>query len=198
MRLIGMTGRKRSGKDTVGAYLRMEHGFAQESFAKPLKEAVRYIYGWGHEHLDGSLKEVVDPYWQTTPRAVLQFLGTEIGRQLDANIWVKSLQRRLESIQTGSGGPTSFVITDVRFPNEAAAIKSWGGFVVDVVRPQAPEALADGRDSDHPSETALDLYADWDGVIINDGTIEQLRDQVTKLVDRFLHVLAMREREEVS
>jgi len=176
MRLIGMTGRKRSGKDTVGAYLRMEHGFAQESFAKPLKEAVRYIYGWGHEHLDGSLKEVVDPYWQTTPRAVLQFLGTEIGRQLDPNIWVKSLQRRLESYYTGAGGPFSFVITDVRFPNEAEVVKALGGEIWRITRP----ALGERTDL-HASETGMDLYI-ADREILNTGSIKDIHEQVDILL----------------
>lgn len=172
MRIIGMTGRKRSGKDTVGAYLRMKHSFAQESFAKPLKEAVRYIYGWGHEHLDGSLKEVVDPYWQTTPRAVLQSFGTEIGRQLDQNLWVKSLQRRLESFQTGSGGPTSFVITDVRFPNEAEVVKSLGGEIWRITRPALGE-----RTDHHASEIGMDAYV-ADREILNTGSIKEIHDQV--------------------
>lgn len=167
MRLIGMTGRKRSGKDTVGAYLRMEHNFAQESFAKPLKEAVRYIYGWGHEHVDGALKEVVDPYWQTTPRAVLQYLGTEIGRQLDENIWVKSLQKRLEAFPAGS-----VVITDVRFPNEADVVKALGGEIWRIIRP----ALGDRTDL-HASEIGMDNYV-ADREILNTGSIKDIHDQV--------------------
>jgi hypothetical protein len=176
MRIIGMTGRKRSGKDTVGAYLRMKHSFAQESFAKPLKEAVRYIYGWGHEHLDGSLKEVVDPYWQTTPRAVLQSFGTEIGRQLDQNLWVKSLQRRLESFQTEPSGPFSFVITDVRFPNEADVVKALGGEIWRVIRPSLGE-----RTDLHASETSMDDYV-VDREIVNNGSIADLHNQVDVLL----------------
>lgn len=176
MRLIGMTGRKRSGKDTVGAYLRMEHGFAVESFACPLKEAVRYIYGWDHRHVDGDLKEVFDPYWQTTPRAVLQTFGTEIGRQLDPEVWVKSLKRRLESHQAGPGGPFSFVITDVRFPNEADVVKALGGEIWRVVRP----ALGERTDL-HASETGMDDYV-VDRELVNSGSIADLHDQVDVLL----------------
>jgi len=199
--IIGFGHKRRSGKDTCGEFAAeylIKHRnipFTQiDWFARSLKAACIAAFDFNEDQMWGPSKLVVDPYWGFTPAFALQKTGTEAMRHtFGDDFWVKTLKRRVLASRD-----TCFVITDVRFPNEAAAIKSWGGFVVDVVRPQAPEALADGRDSDHPSETALDLYADWDGVIINDGTIEQLRDQVTKLVDRFLHVLAMREREEVS
>ena len=68
---------------------------------------------------------------------------------------------------------SQWLITDTRFPNEADAIKERGGIVVRVDR-----GLSTG---DHPSETALDDY-EFDYVIPNTGTIEELIEEVVKFV----------------
>ena len=69
-----------------------------------------------------------------------------------------------------------WVITDVRFPDEAQAIKDWGGVLWRVDRP----GLVGG--DGHASETAMDDYRGWDEVIVNDGTIAELRAKVGRLL----------------
>jgi len=195
--IVGFGHKRYSGKDTCAkiaqAYLyKLERSSTRTWFAEALKAAAMEAFDFTEEQVYGGHKGVIDSRWGFTPGWALQRMGTEGFRDVFGfDFWIHRLKMYVDKVDE------HVLIADVRFPNEAAAIKSWGGFVVNVVRPvfDGPD---DGRDSNHPSETALDLYADWDGVIINDGTIEQLRDQVTKLVDRFLHVLAMREREEVS
>lgn len=179
MRIIGLAGRKRSGKDTVGKHICAEYGFMVESFARPLKESIRVIYGWTSDHTDGELKEVTCPYWQVTPRAVMQQLGTEIGRQLDRDLWRKSLERRLMNVmqhEDENSIPVGVVITDVRFPNEADGIRDLGGEVWRVVRPSL------GQQTDfHPSETSLDRYR-FDNEVVNDGSLEDLYAKVRVLL----------------
>jgi hypothetical protein len=68
----------------------------------------------------------------------------------------------------------NWVITDVRFPNEAEAIKKRGGKVISVVRPGHMDT------GNHPSETALDGY-NFDYVMYNDGSLESLKN-LTKLI----------------
>lgn len=167
IKLIGISGRKRSGKDTIGSFLEREHGFTIDYFAKPLKTAVRDIFHWTKEHTDGDLKEVVDPFWGLSPRVVMQRFGTEVGRQIDADVWAKSLQLRM---QQGLGsGHVKYVVTDLRFPNEMAMLRGLGGVVWRVNRP----SLGEPGDL-HPSETALDYVTDWDAIIVNDGSFEDL------------------------
>lgn len=79
----------------------------------------------------------------------------------------------------------NWIITDVRFPNEVKAIKDRGGIVIRVDR-YTGNILIDNdthaiTDWQHPSETVLDTYEDWDYVIYNDGTIEDLIEKVRKL-----------------
>lgn len=174
LKLIGLSGRKRSGKDTIGSFLEREHGFTIDYFAKPLKAAVRDVFHWTKAHTDGDLKEVVDPFWGLSPRVVMQRFGTEVGRQIDGEVWAKSLQLRVQ--QGLDSGHVKYAITDVRFPNEAELIKKLGGQAWRVERPSLGPAV-----DRHPSETSLDDYA-FDHVIVNDGSLDDLYNRVAGLL----------------
>ena len=78
-----------------------------------------------------------------TPRKLLQLLGTECGRDIiHPNIWVNALfadyklskPLGLEGHDWSEGNLPKWIITDVRFPNEAQAIKDRGGIVIRVNR----------------------------------------------------------------
>lgn len=130
-----------------------------------------------------------------TPRLMLQLLGTEAGREIiHPNIWVNALfadyvedagytykakvtennelKVLTKPVKFNNGFP-KWIITDVRFPNEAKAIVDRGGILIKVVRPET-DHLA-GR---HESETALDNYVGWDAVIHNDSDIDNLIENV--------------------
>jgi hypothetical protein len=174
--IIGVGYKARVGKDTIGDYLEDRHGWYRTSFAASLKEATKCIYGWTDEHVYGSLKEVKDPFWDITPREVLQKLGTEaIRTHMREDIWVKSVQRRI-----AEAPDANWIITDVRFPNEVEAIKSWNGFAVKVSR-SFPDAIST---SGHISERILDDYKRWDDTIENNGSFENLFMAVDKMVER--------------
>jgi hypothetical protein len=130
--LVGFVGRKWSGKDT-GASGLVEVGYANVKFAGGLKVMLAALLEYQgvdrvtvERMLEGDLKETPTPYLGgRTPRHAMQTLGTEWGRELIADdIWV---QIGLNKAKTGKS-----VITDVRFPNEAAAIKEAGGVVIGI------------------------------------------------------------------
>jgi hypothetical protein len=66
------------------------------------------------------------------------------------------------------------IISDLRFPNEVARIKSLGGLCVKIHKPDVPY-----RDS--PADNALEDYTGWDKVIINDGSLNDLHKQIEAL-----------------
>lgn len=70
----------------------------------------------------------------------------------------------------------NWIITDVRFPNEAQAIKDRGGIMIRIERPGV-ESHCGGQ---HPSETALDNY-NFDYVIENEGSIDELIQKIKQL-----------------
>jgi hypothetical protein len=84
--------------------------------------------------------------------------------------------------------PEIAIITDVRFPNEAAYVKENGGYTVDVVRrlEDGTQYLDPGRDPKHPSETALDDYT-FDYVIsVRDGDLVSLKAKALAVLTNIL------------
>ncbi|MER8116306.1 hypothetical protein [Streptomyces sp. NPDC094031] len=180
MPLIGLAGAARSGKDTAAQAL-LDAGWTRRAFADKVR-AMLYamdpilsepLYATGVT----SLRYEVDQYgWEDVKekypevRGYHQRLATEGGREnLGEDVWVDALFRG-----HAAWGPT--VITDVRFPNEANAIRAHGGLVVAIQRP----GLEPIREAGHISENALAGYL-FDEVILNDGTTGQLYDRVMQL-----------------
>lgn len=187
---------------------------------------------------------------QMTPRLLLQLLGTECGRDiLHPNIWVNALMsdykpvaHKIPNSEEGAiydsynsamdKDPNfeniypNWVITDMRFPNEADAVKQRGGLAIRINRKVGKEVfpsenwgsnrveiqkgkileVGEGeyliksdcgremwvyvdevefvRKQEHPSETGLDHYEDWDYIIDNDGSIEDLVESIREILQK--------------
>ena len=202
--IIGVCGFIGSGKDTIADYLVNVHGFRRESFANTLKDAVAAVFGWDRVLLEGRTKEArewreqVDPWWaerlnmpNLTPRWVLQYWGTEVCRHgFHDDIWIASVENKLRKSKD------NIVISDCRFPNEIASIKSAGGVVLRVVRGPEPDwydiALRHNQGSEqaniqlmnlkiHASETAW-VGTNFDHVLDNNSTLDSLFKQVEIVV----------------
>lgn len=181
-RIIGVLGKKRHGKDTFAARLVAEYGFTQLAFADKLREAalaIDPIVGWPRwSDVPYRLSDIIHSHgWEGVKgseyadevRRILQRVGIT-ARELDPDIWVRPVLREAERTL----GPV--VVTDVRFPNEVAAIEHRGGRTVRIVNPRV--APTDG--ADHISETALDLYTPRH-VVMNSGTIEDLHKHADRI-----------------
>lgn len=113
-----------------------------------------------------------------TPRLLMQLLGTECGRDIiHPNIWVNSLMSEYKN------NYSNWVISDLRFPNEMKAVKDRGGITIRINRNNEDDSVYDwgNPNTDHESETALD-NAEFDYVIDNNGTIEDLVEQVKQIL----------------
>lgn len=119
-----------------------------------------------------------------SPRFVLQLWGTEYRRKSKYGFdsyWLDQVRALVDA-----QGAKSFVITDVRFRNEANFVESLGGMLVRVRRPllearEAAERKANGRAA-HPSETEL-LARKVDVELFNEeGQFAQLRLDVLAVV----------------
>jgi hypothetical protein len=201
--IIGICGFIGSGKDTIADYLVNFHEFRRESFANSLKDAVAQVFNWDRTMLEGRTKaarewrEQVDPWWANrlgmpnlTPRWILQYWGTEVCRRaFHDDIWIASLENKLRNSQD------DVVISDCRFPNEIKSIKNAGGIVIRVVRGPEPEwydlAIESNRSSFNHMKTAYpDVHAsetawvgtEFDAVLDNNSTIDELYNQVKNLV----------------
>lgn len=151
--IIGLTGPKGSGKDTVASLLRTHAGFYACAFADALREEVCDAWRFEPVYLirpetkehpltaltlrkcqsDSFVARMVldhtargatlDLDAPRSPRQILQWWGTEYRRQQDPDYWTSMLERRVERLLT-SGNQTRLVVTDCRFGNEVAMLRA--------------------------------------------------------------------------
>lgn len=151
-KVIGLKGKIGAGKSTAAKYF-IERGYKLIKFADPIKNMIRALRLW-EERIDGSLKDVpCDLLSGITPRIAMQTLG-DWGRGIHPNFWVNFWHQ--EVIKT-----PLVVVDDCRFANEAEAIYTLGGAIIEIRRPAFPGAV-----DAHISEVQ-----DWraDMRVLNDG-----------------------------
>ena len=138
--IIGLTGRKRHGKSFFCDYVKerlISDGRSVEciNFKDPLL-ALALSIGW-----DGKKDE--------KGRLLLQRLGTDVVREcIDTNYWVKRWSERVAACHT-----LVVLVDDVRFQNEAEAIKNFNSILVRVITPDQ-----DGEIDNHPSEAGINPF----------------------------------------
>lgn len=189
MKVIGIGGQLGSGKDTLSDYL-----------AKRLNERVTFDYSVRHWRRIGfahAVKKVfMDSFdvswdfiekWKRIPepppgfdknvRQSLQFIGDGF-RQIRSNIW----------IEMGFREDVPKIISDVRYLNEATAIREHGGLNVLVWR------AGHENDDPNPSEAQIKPTVDWfvkarfDGDVraLQQGTVDDNIPAHVKLFDFFI------------
>ena len=190
MRSIGLIGKMGSGKSTAADALR-SLGYIPLSFAAPLKEMVidadpLVTYG-EHFGVPIHLSDLLDAGYTFEEckreypevRRSLQRIGQGI-RRIDPDYWVRNLLAR--AVECPPSVP--IVVTDVRYPNEADALRK-NGFTLVRVKRQLTTTKGLTNDETramlHESETALDRYA-VDVTIRNDGSLIDLHAAVLDLV----------------
>lgn len=165
MRLLGLTGKAGSGKDTAAIALR-SLGFVRVAFADPIRDMLRAL-GVSEEHMSGPAKEMPVPHLGLSYRRLAQTLGTEWGRTLDPDFWIRVARERI-ACQLGH---SPVVVTDVRFDNEARLIREMGGALLQIERPGIPAVAA------HVSEAGVDpefVHA----VVFNDTALDQFERRI--------------------
>ena len=187
MILIGIAGPAGCGKDTVGEILKQKYNFKVISFAAPLKMIVCNLLGFGPEKWeDREWRETPNDIWDCSPRHMAQTLGTEWGRRtIKESIWLDLAFSNLNE------ETPNVAVTDVRFENEAIAIRSLqpGGHILHVHRTfqDAPGAEINRK---HPSEQGVGNPSIEDFHINNFGTTADLEEQIYQVVARIRSLLS--------
>ena len=101
--------------------------------------------GLSSEEIDGDLKErPCALFGGKTPRQAMQWLGTEWGRELvNPSLWIDAWK-----VAVDREPDRLIVVDDVRFSNEAQAIRERGGIVVKIERPGAVSESGSGHISE--------------------------------------------------
>jgi hypothetical protein len=175
--IIGFHGKAEAGKSTAAEHLVRHWGFHLEKMAGPLKDMLR-VLGLTDEHIEGRFKEKpCHLIGGKTPRQAMLWLGTEWGRDMiHPDLWTDAWNRRIDLIDTRL---RDIVCDDVRFPNEAAAIRKAGGKIVVIHRREHRLAI------DHESERHK-IEGDFD--IVNTGKLHEYHDTIDRLMEKLLAV----------
>ena len=169
--IIGLIGNKRVGKDTFADYLVEKYNFRKIAFADPIKNGVKILFDLSDEQLNGNLKEVIDKRWNRTPRQILQEIGTDYCRKnYGEDIWIKRMKYELSKSKD-----TNIVISDIRFPNEAEAVREMGGYLIKIIRNNIE--ISDK----HISEQLIETIS-FNNSIKNDGTFQEYKNKIDKLI----------------
>lgn len=159
---------------------------------KPGKQRSRFVL---YSYLENKDEWHPSTLIKPTPRLLMQLLGTECGRQiLHPNCWVNATMSGYikRPISIHCDAYPNWIITDVRFPNEAKAVKDKGGIMIRINRNDyifddngkriiPTKEYTNITNQQHESETALDDYI-FDYVIDNDSTIEELAVKVKEIL----------------
>jgi hypothetical protein len=169
--IIGLTGYAQSGKDTFASILVEKYGYSRIAFADKIRDFLYGINPMVGCSPTGYLQDLVNLVgWDKAKqepqvRRLLQDLGISARELIDENIWVNAA---LSSI----GANDRIVITDVRFKNEAAMIKSMGGQLWRIKRSGV------GPVNGHVSESEMDGYK-VNQIFVNNGSLEELEMLIT-------------------
>lgn len=197
LNLIGIHGHAGVGKDTVADYIREQFTDVYvEHFARPLKEAASIAFNIPLEHFyQREVKEVVNPFWNVSPRQIAQFVGTEmfreklgdlLGSERSREFWLRRLHGRVsgELITDRDGEYTSgdtVIVPDVRFQNEYDWVIANGGKVIHISRPGFEGSVGI---TNHASEAGISARQGFEAnyLINNTGTLEDLYAQVDDFI----------------
>lgn len=181
--LIGLCGKKGSGKSTVAEYLENLHGFVEFKFADALKDIVSIIFGFDRQMLEGLTKEhrqeretLKDEVWNITPRKALQYIGTDLFRdKFDEQIWIKILIRKIKESEY-----ENIVISDVRFKNEFDILLKLGAKIIGLKRETK------FKKDFHTSEIEIDelLKHKECNIIKNNGSFDSLFEKVYQIIKK--------------
>ena len=178
IRLIGLSGRRGSGKDTVARLLQElqpERDWQIRSFGDAIKSVCAALTGENvAPYYSQPGKAELVPTFGRTRGEMLQQVGQAL-RQWEPLVWV-------DAFFAGFPPAGFLLVPDVRFPNEADPIRARGGLMLRVEGDPLHQRGDGTRDDQHPSETALDDYPHFAATIHNTGSIEDLKRQLYPLL----------------
>lgn len=205
MRIISFAGKAGSGKTTAALHAIEKFGGTKIALGDAVKKEVaefltqcgaefehRHLYGTQADkdehvivHVDDWIKTPLqarivinrhtikaDKLISITYRKLMQMWGTEYRRAQNPAYWCN---RAAEKIHRAEG---LVFLDDVRFADEAEMVIKLGGMVVRIDRPGGPRV----SNPAHESETALDNYEHYHWMILNNGSLDEYKAEVERML----------------
>ena len=173
MKIILIAGKARSGKSTIANYMVDE---LKRQGKKPCELQIgQYIKYYANKYFGWDGKE------ETKPRSLLQELGTEVIRnKIDPDFHI---DRLIQDIKVLSYFYDTFIVSDVRMPVEIEKPKKEFDNVVTLKMRRESDELNDNQ-LKHVTETALDSYEEFDYIVDNNKTLEDLELKTKDILER--------------
>jgi hypothetical protein len=178
MNLIAFTGSMGTGKSTAVQYLKdlnIEKRVDLVKFAAPLYDIQEVVYN--------RIKAAhTRPETFTKDRKLLQWLGTEWGRSIDANLWVNLWKAEVKSI-SDKYPDAVIVCDDCRFDNEAKAVREMGGKIIKIISTKSGERIdTKAGIKQHSSESGIsEQYVNY--WVDNSYTLETYKSQLENIFE---------------
>lgn len=184
MKIIAFGHQKEVGKSTAANFLNTLLRIAAPKlvikhapFADKLKNVAYQLYSWAG--LERAIyyethyleKEMPLPLLDgLTPRDIWIAVGNKM-RDIWQSTWIDYVLKNIKA--------DIVIISDLRFENEAIAIRAARGILIKIVRDGTPRGI-------DPAEVSLLHWTDWDKIIVNNDQLNQLNEQMEALVKEIL------------
>jgi len=167
--VIGLAGKKGAGKDSAAAVIQQAvktegHGFAKFAFADPIKRRFMQIVGAKteaeYDQIKRSRATIGSGIAEISMREVMRGIGM-LMRSYDENQFVEYVRKQILAeyqdhirYRRSMGSDTYVCITDVRFVNEAAMLRTdFGSTIIQIVNPNDTSADTHATEQGLPPHT---------------------------------------------
>ena len=164
---IALSGLMRSGKDTTADYIKAAYfpHIKKTSFAEPLYEILYEVQRkCGFE--------------QKKDRGFLQYIG-DWARQSNPTVWIDML---LTNIEKRDRDAQAVIITDARYLNELTKLEQHDFVIIQIQSDEEIRIARGASNLNHQSEMETDLFTNYDYVITNNGSFNDLYKQIDKII----------------
>ena len=173
-RIYMIAGKARHGKDTLASYIKTFYERKEKKciilqISTPLKFYANKVLNWNFSE-------------ETKPRDFLQTLGVDVIRKgMGENFLINRL---VDDIKVLFHFCDIIVVSDVRLPNEFLEIKNSFSNVKNIFvdRINFDNNLSNSEKS-HITENALENFKNYDYIIKNDGTLDDLKTKIFKILE---------------
>ena len=170
-KIFVISGRSQAGKDTTADYIKDYYKDLKTiklQFSSYIKMYAKEISNWDQKEND-------------KPRELLQDLGEQIRMNVDKFFFIN---RIVEDIKVYQDYFDIVTICDARLPDELDTIKNEFNNVykIHIIRPNH-NPYNTLKEQNHPTEHALDNYQDYDYIIYNDGSLEDLKSKIFNILE---------------
>ena len=181
--IIALCGYKGSGKDTIANYLVEKYNYKHYKISDKLKEIIKILFDLSDNDLEEK-KEKVNDKWNTTPRRLMQFIGTDMFQyklqellpNINRDFWIKSLFTK-DLMNKINNENYKIVISDLRFLHEYEIISNlYVSYSILKVKNNRIE-----QNDNHISENEFNQI-NINGIINNNSNLETLYNNINNII----------------